>query len=209
MNESDEFESHPRTRFLLGINRVLSRAYHELDVQSPVRVPDIGGAIVISNHVSALDPLLIQSAVRRPIVWMVAKEYCTQQPLKWLFDSIKAIPVSRNGKDSGPLRSALRTLSAGHVLGIFPEGKISTTGAIQAFQTGAAMIGLRAGVPITPVYQIGSSLKQSMRRAVLIPQKVQLRGGSPLFLSKVADSRDVSGATEQLWHAVDALRRHD
>jgi 1-acyl-sn-glycerol-3-phosphate acyltransferase len=207
VKESDEFESHPRTRLLHGINRLFSRTYHEVEVDAPICVPETGGAVVISNHISALDPLLVQAVVQRPIVWMVAREYCTRQPLKWLFESIKAIPVSRDGKDSGPLRAALRTLSAGHVLGIFPEGRIAKSETILPFQTGAAMIALRAGVPVTPVYQFGSSFGQSMMRSVLIPQKVRLRGGQPIYLrDSVADPRDLDAATEQLQRALESLR---
>ncbi|MBC7783135.1 MAG: 1-acyl-sn-glycerol-3-phosphate acyltransferase [Burkholderiales bacterium] len=200
---------HLRIRLLQSVNRVLARVYHDVQVSGATRLPRTGAAIVISNHISSLDPLLIQSVVDRPIAWMVAREYYEAPALKWLFEGIQAIPVSRDGRDSSALRAAFRTLEAGRVLGIFPEGRIQLRPpAILPFQSGVAMIAVRSGAPVIPVYQTGTTAGLSMVRAVLLPQFVRVRFGSPIDLKAQGfGGRDLTEAAQFLQSAVHQLQR--
>ena len=100
----------------MGVNRLLTRVYHHVDVESPSKIPRTGPAILVSNHISGLDPLVIQSGLSRPVVWMTAKEYCENPSISWLFKLIEAIPVERSGKDLAAMRSAMRTLDSGKIL---------------------------------------------------------------------------------------------
>ncbi len=207
MRKRDEFESDLRIRFLHGLNRVASRVYHRVEVTGEFRVPRAGPAIIISNHISSLDPLLIQSVVNRPIIWMVAKEYCELPGLRWIFESIHAIPVSRDGKDSSALRSAFRALDAGRVLGIFPEGKIGTEPGLLAFQTGVALIASRSGAPVVPVYQRGTTFGKSMLGAFFLPQSVTVRFGPAIHLQKLyGKTRDMDAPTRALEEAMAGLK---
>ncbi len=206
MPPSDDFETSRKVRLLHAVNRALSRIYHRVEVEGVVRVPRAGPAIIISNHISGLDPLLVQSVVNRPIVWMMAKEYFEIGALRWLWDAIRIIPVSRDGKDSSALRSALRTLEAGRVLGIFPEGRIETTRSLLPLETGATMIALRSRAPVIPVYQTGTTFGQSMVGAVLIPQQVRLRFGPAIELaSRYGKTRDMDAPTQELFDAMQRL----
>lgn len=60
---------------LMGVNRLLARVYHRVEVKSPPTLPRKGAAILVRNHISGLDPVILQSAISRPIVWMMAREY--------------------------------------------------------------------------------------------------------------------------------------
>ncbi len=195
-------------RVLHAINRVYARGYHDVSVSGLANVPRTGPLIVISNHVSSLDPLLIQAVVHRPIHWMIAKEFYELPLLKPLFQRINLIPVSRDGKDSTALRTALRTLHAGRVVGVFPEGKISTNGQLLPFQTGVAMIALRSGVPVLPVYQTGSTSRApSMTGAILLPQQVTVRFGKMInFLGPKDQLPSQQIATGMLETAISELR---
>ncbi len=194
-------------RVLHAVNRLLCRGYHHVNVAGgPLRVPRVGPMMIVSNHISGLDPLLIQSVIARPIVWMMAREYYQIAALKWVFESIRAIPVSRDGKDSTALRAALRALDNGCLLGLFPEGKISLTPEVQPFQTGAAMIALRSGVPVLPVYQTGTPRGQEIIEAVLLPQQVAIRFGRPIDLkAEFGRSKDLQPPSDRLHDAVRAL----
>ena len=70
-------------------------------------MPRRGAAILVCNHVSGLDPMLIQSLVPRLIVWMMAKEYYDLKALAWFYEAVEAIPVQRSGRDLAATRAAL------------------------------------------------------------------------------------------------------
>jgi 1-acyl-sn-glycerol-3-phosphate acyltransferase len=149
----------------------------------------------------------VQGVVHRPIVWMMAREYYELPVLGRVFRAIEAIPVSRDGKDSGALRAALRALDAGRILGVFPEGRIATTrGKLLPFETGAAMIAIRAGATVYPVHQRGTTFGQSMTAAVLRRQEVTLTFGPGIELaSEFGRTKQLEAPTARLREAVQSL----
>lgn len=198
-------------RLLRAVNTLFTRVYHELDVLAPARLPRTGPAILVSNHVSGLDPLLIQAPCNRLITWMMAAEYYQiAKPLEWVFKTVGAIPVQRSGRDSASLRAALRTLEDGRVLGIFPEGKINETGStdLLPFQTGVALIAIKTGVPVYPVYLDGSQRGKEMLPAFLTPNHAVLCFGDPVNFDRSSTSREsLDDATESIRRAILALQR--
>lgn len=193
----------PAIRVMHAVNRLLCRAYHHVDVRGPLNQPHTGPLVIICNHFSSIDPLVIQAVVYRPIVWMVAREYTVGPGLEWLFKTLRAIPVSRDGKDSTALRAAMRALSDGDILGIFPEGRFTNTDEVLPFETGAAMIAMRAGVPVLPIGQNGSARGMSMAGAVVFPQEVRMNVGEPIDLNaRFGKTRDFSAPTALLEKAV-------
>ena len=194
-------------KLLHATNRLLCRAYHRVDVVGRLDQPRVGPAVIVCNHFSSLDPLVIQSVFFRPIVWMVAREYTVGPGLQWLFDTLRAIPVSRDGKDSSALRAALRALSDGDVLGIFPEGRFTKTAEVLPFETGAAMIAMRANVPVIPIGQSGSARGRSMAGGVLLPQRVRTHVGEPIDLvARFGKTRDFGPPTLLLENTVRGSR---
>ncbi|MEO6697390.1 MAG: lysophospholipid acyltransferase family protein, partial [Gammaproteobacteria bacterium] len=106
-----------------GLNRLFCRHYHRLHY-TPIRLPDQGCALVASNHVSGLDPLLLIAAARRPLRFVIAREEYQRFGLTWLFRAIGCIPVERERQPGQALRQALRALERGEVVVLFPHGKI-------------------------------------------------------------------------------------
>ena len=193
-------------RLMHAANRLLCRAYHHVDVRGPFVQPHDGPLVIVCNHFSSIDPLTIQSLIYRPIVWMVAREYTIGPGLDWLFRTLRAIPVSRDGKDSTALRAAMRALSDGHILGIFPEGRFTNTDEVLPFETGAAMIALRAGVPVLPIGQNGTARGQSMVGAVVVPQQVRMNIGAIIDLkSRFGKTKDFDAPTKLIESAVREL----
>ncbi|MGI9014320.1 MAG: lysophospholipid acyltransferase family protein [Phycisphaerales bacterium] len=104
--------------------------------------------IVVSNHTAGIDPLLIQTAVRRPVRWMMAADYMTGV-FKRVFEWRKLIAVARDGSDSGPAREAIRHVKAGGSIGIFPEGGLARPpGEVRPFLPGVGLIIARAKAPV-------------------------------------------------------------
>ena len=91
-------------------------------------LPRSGPAIVVANHVSGLDPLLLVSASRRPLRFIVAREQYRRPELKWLLRAMGCIPVDRERQPQKALRHALRSLREGEVVALFPEGRIHLPG---------------------------------------------------------------------------------
>jgi 1-acyl-sn-glycerol-3-phosphate acyltransferase len=194
-----------------AMNVCFARIYHRLEVVSSCRLPRTGPAILACNHTSGLDPALIQSACRRDIIWMMAREYYEQPALRWFFKLVRAIPVDRSGQDMSATRQAMRALNSGYVLGIFPEGKIETDRhSLLPFQTGVAMMALKTGVEVYPAYLEGSQRGRSMLEACLQSQSAKIAFGHRVDLSAFdlpGRRPDHQGATKVLEEKILDLRQ--
>jgi 1-acyl-sn-glycerol-3-phosphate acyltransferase len=181
---------------------LFTRVYHNLTVLAPQRIPREGPAILICNHISSIDPAFLQATVHhRLIIWMMAKEYMELPGMGWFFRTIGVIPVERSGRDTGPLRAALRELEAGHVLGIFPEGRISTTREMLPFQTGVALMAIKTGVPVLPAYIDGTQRGKEM-----LPAALSRNAASVTFGPEVEFDRDGGTSRQNLEQATAAMR---
>ena len=190
-----------------AIDTVFARVYHSLTITTPARLPREGGGILVCNHVSSVDPLLLQSACpQRLVIWMMAKEYMDLPVLGWCFRQLGVIPVDRGGHDSASLRAALRALKDGRILGVFPEGKIETDDDLLPFHTGAALMAIRANVPVFPAYQDGTQRHHGMWAACLRRQKAAVAFGPPVQFDRSGTSREtLESATAAIRAAVAAL----
>lgn len=190
----------------LAANRLFTRIYHRVEVIAPPPLPTHGPGILVCNHTSGLDPLLIQSACQRTIVWMMAQEYYEMPSLNWIFRRIGAIPVGREGRDMTATRGALRALKSGRIVGIFPEGRIERRRELMPFQTGAALMAIRTGVPIYPACLDGTQRNRGMLQSFLDAQTARLAFGPPVRFDRGdPDREDLESATARISSAVAAL----
>ena len=192
---------------LRAADKLFARCYHHLDVVRPARLPWQGGGILVCNHVSSVDPVLLQSASpRRLVIWMMAKEYMDLPVLGPVFRTLGVIPVDRGHHDTAGLRAALRALRDGRILGIFPEGKIAKDDDLLPFHTGAALMAIKAGVPVYPAYQDGTQRGQNMYAASLRRQRAAVAFGPSVEFDRSSTSKEnLDAATAAIRAAVDAL----
>lgn len=117
-------------------------------------IPERKGALIVANHVSFLDGLLIGACIQRFVRFMVYKEYCDRWPLGAFLRVMHVIPVSDGGKRDvlDAINRAREELKAGHVVCIFAEGMISRTGNLLPFKKGFEKIAEGLDVPIVPVH---------------------------------------------------------
>ncbi len=117
-------------------------------------VPFRGPALLVANHMSHVDGLLIGASVQRLIRFMVWRPLFDTRLLGWLFRLIGAIPVgTRSGREAlEAIRRARRELAAGEVVCIFAEGAISRTGNLLPFRSGLEKIAAGTEIPIVPVH---------------------------------------------------------
>jgi 1-acyl-sn-glycerol-3-phosphate acyltransferase len=119
------------------------------------RVPASGRAIVAGNHVSALDGLALGVVVsqrrKRLTRFLVAAEYFDHHWFSWSLRLFRQIPVHRGTRDTAALETAITTVQAGALAGIFPEAFVNPGTELQPGKTGVARIALATGAPVVPV----------------------------------------------------------
>lgn len=139
--------------FVVFLAGILFRTLMPIKYHFPERAKLDAPYIVIGNHLSMLDPIIVGFACRKYQIRFLGKDDLTKNPiLRFLFGRIHMIPVSRYNTDMKALRMSLKALKEGHVLGIFPEGTRFRQGVMEDMEGGVAMIALQSGVPILPAY---------------------------------------------------------
>ncbi len=142
---------------LLAFNRVLARGLWRATINHSLPVADDAGAVIVSNHRSSVEPMLIQLGTKRIVHWMVAREYVEAPVLSVMFKALESIPVGRRGVDTASTKQAIRLAQQGNLVGIFPEGRINISEELlMPGRPGAALVALKAEVPLIPCYVRGA-----------------------------------------------------
>ncbi len=133
---------------------MLTHTIYRIRIVGQEHVPFRGPALLVCNHLSHVDALLVGACVQRFIRFMVYKPYYELPALNWLFRLMKAIPVSgRNRKEVvEAIERARAELRDGHVVCIFAEGAISRTGNLLPFKRGFEKIMEGIDVPVIPIH---------------------------------------------------------
>ncbi len=194
-------------RFLVWLlTHTLYRVRHE----GLENIPEKGAAVIVCNHVSYVDALLIGGAVRRPIRFIMYKPIFDIPVLNFIFRVGGAIPICSRREDEQVYNAALDSiaegLARGDLLAIFPEGQLTRDGEMNEFRAGIERIVQRTPVPVVPIalrglwgslFSHGSpgAFRNPLRR---FRSRVTVTAGAPL------EPRQVSAA--RLYAAVLALR---
>jgi cytidylate kinase len=138
------------------VMRAIARIFTKVRVEGAVdAIPRSGGVIIVANHASNADPVLIGAFLNprlgRPINWLGKREVFDWPVLSWLARHGGVHPVERGAADVEAFRSAIRILEAGHVLAVFPEGTRSPDGRLQPAKDGVAVLAQRSGATIVPI----------------------------------------------------------
>jgi 1-acyl-sn-glycerol-3-phosphate acyltransferase len=139
-------------RFIVWL---LVHTVYRLRVTGIEHVPAEGGAVIVANHVSFVDALIIMAASRRPVRFVMDHRIFRWPILSFVFRTSRAIPIASAKEDPAMTERAFdevaRALEAGELVGIFPEGRITDTGELYPFRPGIARIVARTPVPVVPV----------------------------------------------------------
>lgn len=176
----------PLYRVVRGVCAPVLRRLFDLRVQGAEHLPTTGSFILAANHHNYLDGVVLGVAVPRPIAFLVMpRVYRATRLHPPLHRRIGSIPVNLERPDPGAIKRVLRALDAGRVVGIFPEGPFSQEGRLVPGQPGAALIALRAGVPIVPAAILGTYEALRARR-FYVPRRrpLAVSFGSPLVFDR-------------------------
>jgi 1-acyl-sn-glycerol-3-phosphate acyltransferase len=141
-------------RIAAAVVKPLMRTWFRIRLEGEEHIPAAGPVILASNHRSNMDPVLLASAVRRPVAFM-AKAELFVWPLGWILRWIGQFPVRRGGIDREALRRTDAVLARGSMLGLFPEGTRGD-GRFSAVHPGLAYIVVRQRCPVLPVAIFGT-----------------------------------------------------
>lgn len=143
-------------------------------VEGLENIPDDGACVLCSNHIHARDPFYLAVRVRNRYLHFMAKaELFRFKPLGAFLRALLSFPVDRGHSDLNAIRTALKLLSDGHILGLFPQGTRSRDNSHTPMLNGVSMIALRAQKPVIPVY-IGGPYRLFRRTPVRIGKPVDL-----------------------------------
>jgi len=186
--------------------RVFWSALLRINVEGRERIPPTGGFIFACNHLHKLDVPVLLSIIQRPVV-LVVSEHMTDAPIvSWYVRSLgKTIWVFRGEADRAAIGNAVAALSAGEVLAVAPEGKISRTGALTKGQTGVAYVAMQAQVPLLPVVAYGQELIPRELKRFRRPE-VTIKVGNPMHPPPAgARLTELEEFTERLMHELARL----
>jgi 1-acyl-sn-glycerol-3-phosphate acyltransferase len=176
-----------KTLVLGPILRVLFRPW----VEGQENLPTEGAAIFASNHLSFSDSFFLPLVVPRRVTFLAKSDYFTGRGVKGraiaaFFRGAGQLPVDRSGGKAGEaaLRSGMKVLRRGEVLGIYPEGTRSPDGRLYRGRTGVARMALEAGCPVLPVAMIGTDKAQPTGKRVPKIMRIGVRIGKPLDFSR-------------------------
>ena len=160
-------------------------------VQGLSNVPESGGAILASNHLSFSDSIFLPLAVDRKVTFLAKSDYFTGRGAKGrltaaFFRLADQLPIDRSGgrASEAALRTGLKVLRQGNLLGIYPEGTRSPDGRLYRGKTGVARMALEAGVPVLPVAMVGTDEAQPIGRRIPKVVRIGVRIGAPLDFSR-------------------------
>jgi 1-acyl-sn-glycerol-3-phosphate acyltransferase len=186
--------------------------------------PRSGPVLVIANHQSFFDPVLIGMATRRRLCFLARKSLFGHTGFRWLIRSLNAVPIDQEGIGIEGLRAATRLLEEGLAVLVFPEGERTSDGAIAALKPGISLLVKRCRAPIVPVGLAGAYHAWPNSRALPMPSPLCMPATKRTIAISVAEpiepgslsglSREaIVGRLTDLLHAshdrAEGLRRKD
>lgn len=204
----------PLLLFLQNLNEFITKFWYRFRRLNPCTIPRTGPVIVTSNHVCSADPLFLCASGRyRPISFMIAAEYATWPVISWVTSQVDCIAVHRGKRDVSSTKQAMRHLKSGRAIGIFIEGGIVAPGKPIRLKDGVAMLALKTGAKVIPVYLSGVQHHDGIVQGLLARQHARATFGPPVDLSDLIAAernRDTTReATRRIYDAILALAPQD
>jgi 1-acyl-sn-glycerol-3-phosphate acyltransferase len=180
------------------IVRIGTTVVLDLKVYGRDNVPDDGGALMVSNHQSYLDPAVLGAQLRRPMSYLAKADLWNNPAFGWLISHLYAYPVEQGKGDKGAITETITRLREGHLLNIFPEGSRTETGELLPIQRGVALVIRKAKVPVLPAVVDGSF--RAWPKGQLLPgrHRVRVLIGKPIRMDHL-DGKEIVAEVDRLF----------
>jgi len=170
-------------RFTTNFFFVFFKIFFRFKIIDLQNVPQKGGVILVSNHISHLDPLVIGCAIRMRQATFMAKRALFKVPLVGTFVKTFSFPVDRETPQPSTIKEAVRRLKNGELIIMFPEGGRSRDGSLRDAKRGTGLIASLSGAKVVPAYIDGTDRVLPAGAKFLKPAKITLIFGAPLEIS--------------------------
>lgn len=193
-------------RILRSPNRLMSRAFFDLEVAGSEHFPQGGPVVIAANHFSHLDPPLLAMNLDRYVRFLAVDEiYGTSRGLDLALGFFGAISLDRDGYPIRAMREAIDYLAAGHVVGLFPEGRRVEWWGEDPPSRGAAWLAWMTGAPLVPVAIVGTQHSLAPGETAFRRTAVKIWVEPPIWWHTYRDRTDPIGAMMRDWYsALDA-----
>lgn len=193
-------------RFARWLFSLVFRYLCHWTVEGKENLPTQGPVIIVANHVSNWDPIVVGVALDRQVHFMAKEELFRVPVFRWILVALGAFSVDRSRGDLGAIKTALRLLLQGKVVGMFPEGKRNRSqDLLLPFQSGVALLALKTKAPVIPVGINGS--RRIFYRGWFRPFTVRI--GPPVKLPDIVGRKPSAGelatAVQSMEQAVSSL----
>ena len=196
-------------RFAQFLGRTPLAILRRLHVSGLEHVPATGPFLLLANHQSFLDPILLQAVCPRTVHTMAKSTQFANPASHWIMRQLMAFPVRRFMVDPQAVRIALRRIEAGEAVGIYIEGERSWDGLLQPPRRGTIRLALKAHVPILPAAIVGAYQAWPRWDPKFRPEPIHIRFGQPFRLPSAPTRKDreelLPAASAQVVAAVQAL----
>ena len=149
-------------------------------------VPETGATILLCNHQSHLDPILVGAACHRRMHFMARSSLFKFAPLGWLIGSLGAIAIDRDGSGLSGLKETLRALKHDELVMIFPEGTRSPNGELQPLKSGFCTLAKRTRTRLVPMALDGAFDAWPRWRKYPLPGRVCIEFGAAISSEEIA-----------------------
>jgi acyl-[acyl-carrier-protein]-phospholipid O-acyltransferase/long-chain-fatty-acid--[acyl-carrier-protein] ligase len=136
-------------RFFRMILLPIARRLWKVKAAGMENVPATGGALMVCNHISYVDAFVLSAACPRPIRFLIFEGYYNLWWARWFLNIFGAVPIAK-GKAHGAIKAAAAAIADGHLVCIFPEGKLTTDGKMNSFLGGLELILRLSPAPLVP-----------------------------------------------------------
>ena len=166
-------------------------------------LPKRNNFIIVANHTSFLDPLVVAAAVPKKIYCIALKGLYKVAWLGWVLPKLDAIPTGDSSE------KAIELLLKNNIVGLFPEGARSRDGQLKVFRKGAALLAFKTGRPVVPCAISGAyqALPAGAKLPKLVP--IRLKIGKPLYFLKdskeIIDEVELQAATSKIKNSIKEL----
>lgn len=161
-------------KFLRIVFFIIFKMLYRVEVFGRENIPLSGKFIVCANHKSNFDPIMISAHFKRQIHWMAKKELFNNKLLGKFIATLGAFSVDRTTSDLKAIKTALRYLKNGEILGIFPEGTRVKKIDLENIKSGTALIAHKSKSLIVPVY-IDGDYKAFRKIKIYIREPIDIR----------------------------------